>query len=191
VTIQSALTKFVRRALHLSRSAHGSQLVEFAVCLPLLTLVVVGIMDFGSAVTLKHKLDIVVEQAARVASNQTYADITNPLPKSTEAIRSAVVSNLLAMKVNHCGLSTATPGKTGLTWTYNANGCPGTLQLVINRGVVYQNAGNTPEWIEANRVTISYPYQWSFGQVSRLVVPGSTFVGPTQLKAETVVPSLY
>jgi Flp pilus assembly protein TadG len=171
-------------------SHQGSQLVEFAVCLPFLALIVVGIMDFGSAVTLKHKLDLAVEQAARVASNQTYADITTNRPKSTEAIRSAIVSHLLSTKVNDCGLSTAVPNKVDLTWTYTANGCPGTLQLVINRGDLYQNAGQTPEWIEASHLTLRYPYQWSFGRVSQLVAPGNTFVGPTQLKVETVVPSL-
>lgn len=171
-------------------ATHGAQLVEFAVSLPFLALIVVGIMDFGSAVTLKHKLDITVEQAARVAANQTYADITNAFPKSTEAIRSAVVSSLLSMKASDCGLSSAVPTKTDLSWTFNAAGCPGALQLVIDRGVVYQNPGNTPEWIEANRITLSYPYQWSFGRVSQVVVPGSSFVGPTQLRAETVVPSL-
>ena len=188
--MQRAWTKFIRNAFHLAGSTDGSQLVEFAVSLPLLALVVVGIMDFGSAVTLKHKLDIVVEEASRIAANQTYADITNPLPKSTEAIRSAVVSHLLSMKINDCGLSTVTPSKSALSWTYNANACPGTLTLVINRGVVYQNPGHTPEWIEANRLTLRYPYQWSFGRVSGVVVPGSTFIGPTQLTAETVVPSL-
>ena len=52
-------------------NAQGAQIVEFAFSLPLLVLVVVGIMDFGSAVMLKHKLDIALEQAARVAANQT------------------------------------------------------------------------------------------------------------------------
>lgn len=171
-------------------SDQASQLVEFAVALPFLALVLVGIMDFGSAVSLKQKLDIAVEQAARVAANQTYSDITNNLPKSTEAIRSAIVTNLNSIKVDDCGLSTAVPVKAALTWTYTANGCPGPLTLQINRGSPYQNPGNTPEWIEANRVTLSYPYQWSFGRVSRVVVPGSTFVGPSRLKVEAVVPSL-
>src|SRR5262245_32614747 len=149
-TTRGDVKAFLRKTVRIACSSRGSQLVEFAVSLPFLALMVVGIMDFGSAVTLKHKLDIAVEQAARVASNQTYADISNPLPKSTEAIRSALVSDLTAMKVNECGLSTATPAKAALTWTYNASGCPGTLTLVIDRGNLYQNAGHTPEWIEAN-----------------------------------------
>ena len=168
----------------------ASQIVEFAVSAPLLVLVVVGIMDFGSAISLKHKLDIAAEQAARVASNQVYVDVTNALPQSTESIRSSVVAGLLSMKVNDCGLSSAVPAKSGLAWTYTANACPGTLTLVINRGSPYQNVGSTPEWVEATRLTISYPYQWSFGRVSQLVIPGNSFVGPSQLTVEAVGPSL-
>ena len=68
-----------------------------------------------------------MEQAARVAANQTYVDVTNALPKSTESIRSSIVAGLLSMKVNDCGLSTAVPNKTDLAWTYSASGCPGTV----------------------------------------------------------------
>jgi Flp pilus assembly protein TadG len=168
----------------------GAQIVEFAFSLPLLVLVVVGIMDFGSAVTLKHKLDIALEQAARVAANQTYVDVSNALPKSTESIRSSIVAGLLSMKVNDCGLSSAVPDKTDLAWTYTAGRCPGTLTLVINRGSPYHNVGATPEWVEATHLSLSYPYQWSFGRVSQLVVPGSNFVGPSQLTVEAVGPSL-
>jgi Flp pilus assembly protein TadG len=171
-------------------SEQASQIVELAVSLPLLALFVVGIMDFGSAVTLKQKLDMATEHAARVASNQTYVDVTNPFPKSTEAVRSAVVNDLLSMKVNDCGLPTAVPNKAELSWTYTASGCPGTLSLVINRGSVYQNVGATPEWVEATRITLSYPYTWSFGRVSQLVAPGNNFVGPSQLTVEAVGPSL-
>jgi Flp pilus assembly protein TadG len=168
----------------------GAQLVELAVSLPLLLLLVVGIMDFGSAVTLKHKLAIAAEQAGRVAANQTYIDVTNTLPKSTESIRSSVVASLLSMKINDCGLSSAVPSKVDLTWTYTAGGCAGTLRLVVNRASPYQNPGATPEWVEANKLTLSYPYQWSFGRVSRLVVPGSTFIGPAQLTVQVTAPSL-
>ena len=168
----------------------AAQIVEFAFSLPLLVLVVVGIMDFGSAVNLKHKLDITMEQAARVASNQTYVDVTNALPKSTESIRSSIVAGLLSMKVNDCGLSTAAPNKTDLAWTYSASGCPGTVNLVINRGSPYHNVGATPEWVEATHLTLSYPYQWSFGRVSQIVVPGNNFVGPSQLTVEAIAPSL-
>jgi Flp pilus assembly protein TadG len=168
----------------------AAQIVELALSLPLLALFVVGIMDFGSAVVLKQKLDMTVEHAARVAVNQTYLDVTNPFPKSTEAIRSAVVADLRSMKVDDCGLRTAVPNKTELSWTYSGGGCSGTFSLVINRGSVYQNAGASPEWIEATRLTLSYPYTWSFGRVSRLVAPSANFVGPTQLTVEAIGTSL-
>lgn len=188
--LRIAVEEWLRTTSRMFANENGAQLVELAVSLPLLLLLVVGIMDFGSAVTLKHKLAIAAEQAGRVAANQTYIDVTNTLPKSTESIRSSVVASFLSMKINDCGLSNAVPNKTDLTWTYTASGCAGTLRLVVNRGSPYQNPGTTPEWVEANKLTLSYPYQWSFGRVSRLVVPGSTFIGPAQLTVEVTAPSL-
>lgn len=186
-----ACQEFVRTArLRTFGDDQAAQIVELALSLPLLMLFVVGIMDFGSAVTLKQKLDMAMEHSARVAVNQTYVDITNPSPKSTEAIRSAVVTELLSMKINDCELQSAVPSKAALTWTYTASGCPGTLSLVIDRGNVYQNAGASPEWVETTRITLSYPYTWSFGRVSQLIAPGNAFVGPSQLKVEVVGPSL-
>src|SRR5205809_5457764 len=41
--------------LSLRSDAQGSQIVEFAVALPLLVVFVVGIFDFGNAFSLKHK----------------------------------------------------------------------------------------------------------------------------------------
>jgi len=41
----------------LVRDTAGAEIVEFAVSLPLLVVVLVGIFDFGSAFNVKHKLD--------------------------------------------------------------------------------------------------------------------------------------
>ncbi len=49
---------------------HGSQIVEFAVSLPLLVVLVVGIFDFGSAFTLKQKLAYAALEGARVGSEE-------------------------------------------------------------------------------------------------------------------------
>jgi Flp pilus assembly protein TadG len=45
------------------RSDRGSQIVEFAVALPLLIVFVVGIFDFGEAFNQKQKLSNVVAKA--------------------------------------------------------------------------------------------------------------------------------
>ena len=54
-------------------------------------------------------------------------------------MRDVVESNLVASKLNDCGLGTAKGAASGsLSWTFTANtGCGGTLTLKIERGYVY------------------------------------------------------
>ena len=47
----------------------GSQLLEFAVALPLLVVFVVGIFDFGGAFNLKQMLNNIAREGARFASS--------------------------------------------------------------------------------------------------------------------------
>ena len=172
-------------------NTEASQIVELAVSLPLLVLMVVGVMDFGSAFNLKHKLDIGVQQAARVASVQPMADITNAAPRSTEAVRQAVDSYLASAKINDCGLATASSTKAGLAWTYQgSNGCSGTLVLTVDRGTTFRTAGGPPMTVEATRVSISYPFQWRFGRVVQLIAPGTTFAGTSLLTSEAIAQNL-
>src|SRR5580704_7347 len=85
----------------------ASQMVEFAVTLPLLVVFVVGIFDFSNAFTLKQKLTNVARDAARVAA----ADPANDVPSSVSAVPASVsdafqlVSNyLVANNINACGM---------------------------------------------------------------------------------------
>ena len=82
------------------------------------------------------------------------------------------------MKVNDCGLSNAVPDKTDLAWTYTAAG-PRHTDAGDQSWQPLSQRGGTPEWVEATHLSLSYPYQWSFGRVSQVVVPGSNFVGPS------------
>ncbi|HTR67691.1 MAG TPA: TadE family protein [Terriglobales bacterium] len=172
-------------------ATEGSQLVELAVCLPLLVVFAVGIIDFGGAFNLKHKLDIAAQQAARFASNQPSADITNFNPRSTEAIHDFILSSLLSANINTCGLAASAPTKQNLKWTYiAASNCPGTLTLTIDRGYTFQSSGRNRLTMEATHVTISYPYQWRFGRVIQLVAPGATYGGTSLISAEAIAENL-
>jgi Flp pilus assembly protein TadG len=170
--------------------AEGAQIVELAVALPLLVVVAVGIMDFGAAFNLKHKLDNAVQEGTRVASIQPTADITNQAPASTEAVRQAVDRYLVAENINDCGLATAGSNKAALAWTYQASdGCPATLVLTIDRGAVFR-AGAPPITVEATQVSISYPFQWRFDQAIRLLVPTASYTGITQIKTVAIEQNL-
>ena len=165
----------------------ASQIVEFALSLPLLVLFVVGIFDFSGAISLKQKLTNAVREAARVAAADPANDLGNGsgIPPVSVIDAFYVVDNyLISEKLNDCGLSTALPTQTGgtLTWVSTATGCPGgpsgTLRLTIDRGCVKQQtiSGNTVNLV-GTCVTLLYPYKWQYTSVTGLM--GLTFVGPT------------
>src|SRR5258708_34074268 len=62
----------------LRREDAASQIVEFAVALPLLVVFVVGIFDFSGAFTLKQKLTNAAREGARAAAAGPASDLTNP-----------------------------------------------------------------------------------------------------------------
>src|SRR5690349_21321203 len=127
---QSAIAALLKHLQTFVSDTRASQILEFAVSVPLLTVLMVGIIDFSSAFNLKHKLDIAAQEGARVGASQPLSDVTNAAPQSTAAIRDAVAGYLTSVNVNDCGLAaaptTAPGGTSGLAWTYTANtGCAG------------------------------------------------------------------
>lgn len=181
----------------------GSQIVEFAVALPLLVVFLVAIFDFGNAFGVKHKLTNAAREGARFASNQPATDLLSPAAGSSgspEAVATMVGGYLLANKVNDCGLSNPgqqTIAQSGLTWTYTAssNGCPGTLTLTIERGYTYTTAASPPLYptginVEATRVTLSYPYKWQFNTVFQFLVPGGGFASNSLISSVAVMQNL-
>src|SRR5271170_114271 len=93
----------------------ASQIVEFALSLPLLVLFVVGIFDFSGAISLKQKLTNAAREAARVAAADPANDLGNPSDAQPSSVIDAfyVVDNYLkSEKLNDCGLDTALPVQT-------------------------------------------------------------------------------
>ncbi len=128
---------FIERPVSAMRSAltgdEGAEILEFAISLPLLLVVAVGVFDFGSAFTVKQKVGNVALQGARFASNQPTNDLSLAgacgAPASICSVRDVVESNLVASRLNDCGLGTVNgTGSGSLSWTFTANaGCGGTL----------------------------------------------------------------
>jgi Flp pilus assembly protein TadG len=168
--------------------------MEFAIALPLLVVLVVGIFDFGGALNLKHELYNAVRDGARFGSNLPATDITaGGTPQSVIAIRDLVKAYLDRALINDCGISGA--GRSGSTFTWTATGActvSTTLTLTIDRAYVIQltpTPTNGKDLI-CTRVTISYPYQWHFGNVIQLLVPGATYGSSIQITAESIMPNL-
>lgn len=171
--------------------------MEFAVALPLLIVFIVGIFDFGNAFDVKQKLNNAARDAARLGSSLPTSDLTSAAtPASISSIRSVLDAYLVSSQLNDCGLGTvsASPSAT-LTWTYTAtgSGCPAgsSLVLTIERGYSFTtNVNGNPADVLSTRVTLSYPYQWHFGNVIQLLIPSANYAGVTNISVNAIVPNL-
>lgn len=179
--------------------ASGSQIAEFAVALPLIIVFVVGIYDFSQAFGLKQRLSNAAQEAARMGANQPTADLSQARPATVDAIARMVGSYLQSVNVNDCGMASGTFSsvtRASLAWTYQANtGCAGTVTLTINRGFITTatlgNPYNATMTIENTEVTLSYPYQWRFGNVVTLLSPTSNYAkGTSQIQATATMQNM-
>jgi hypothetical protein len=188
--------------LRLPKSAEGSQLVEFAVALPLLVVFVVGIFDFGQAFNIKLKLSGAVRQGARVGAGFPTSDLTgNPLQGggTIDGIRDVVDAYLVSSGLNDCGLQSYSGMQNSgtLTWVYKAGGgggnggCPGPLILTVNRGFAFKTTVNSNQVdVICTQVAITYPFMWHFNSVIQLLVPGASYAGITLIPSDALAPNL-
>ena len=175
--------------------AAGSQLLEFAVALPLLVVFVVGIFDFGGAFNTKQMLSNIAREGARFASSLPTNDLdTLGTPPSVTAIRDLVAAHLQTSRLNDCGLA----GQGGVngpatTWTYTAagGGCPAPLVLTIEREFSFPTTvGANTFQVMSTRVSLKYPYSWHFNKVITLLIPAATYQGVTQINTDATVPNM-
>jgi len=168
------------------RDERASQIVEFAISLPLLIFLVVGIFDFSNALTLKQRLTNAARDAARVAAADPATDLSlysTLVPVSVGDAFQVADNYLLSEQLNDCGLSGATATFSApLNWTYTSTGtCPGSgITLLINRGCInaVSTSGGTVDLI-GTCVTITYPYKWEFNNVASSL--GWTGSGPSTI----------
>jgi Flp pilus assembly protein TadG len=159
------------------READAAALIEFAVSLPLLVVLVVGIFDFGGAFNLKQELNNAAREGARFAAAQPSNDLTLTLPPSVSAARFVVDSYLLTAGINDCGLNAAHYALAGnYTWVFNASGNGCSMTLRINRAnPVQETIGGATVNILCTTVNISYPFQWHFNNVIQLLAPSANY----------------
>jgi len=176
----------------------AAELAEFALVLPLVVVIFVGIFDFGTAFTLRDKLTNGAREGTRLAIRQGNSDLGQAAPASVQAIRDTVANYLVNAKVTTCVIGT-TPtkvgGSNGLSWTYNSSSatpaCSNVL-LTIDRAYTGSPAvtlnGSTALM---SRVTLTYPYSFlSFHRAVTLVAPGATYAGTITLTAQSVMQNL-
>lgn len=167
----------------------GSQLFEFALVLPFLLVLVMGILDFGQVYNLKQKLNNAAREAARFAANENSGanNLAANGVSDTSAIRDVVANYLTNAGVTQCTIA-ASPTVLVFTYTFNSSsaGC-GNFSLVINRAFPI-TVGTTTAI--GTRVTLSYPYTWSFGSIMQLLLPGSTLSLPASISTDAVLQNI-
>lgn len=197
------LTASIARGQQLLRQLRGdeagSQIAEFAVALPLIIVFVIGIYDFSQAFGLKQRLGNAAREAARIGASQPTVDLSQSEPATVDTIARVVGTSLQGAGINDCGLAsgnwTVSP-PVNLTWTYQAStGCASALTLTINRGYITTAAIGVPYsstmTIDNTRVTLSYPYQWRFGNVVTLIAPTANYArGTSQIQATATMQNL-
>jgi Flp pilus assembly protein TadG len=187
-----------RAAAALWKCDVAAELAEFALVLPFVIVIFVGIFDFGSAFTLRDKLTNGVREGARLAIRQGNNDLDQTAPASVQAIRDTVANYLVNAKVTTCALGT-TPtkvgGSNGLAWTYDSStsgpACSNVL-LTIERaytGTPTVTLNGATAFL--TRVTLTYPYSFlSFHRAVTLVAPGATYTGTITLRTQSVMQNL-
>ena len=107
------------------------------------------------------------------------------------AVRDVVDDYLTAQGVNDCNLLRAPVGPAGVmsqTFSASGNGCPATFSFTVEPA---DSTSTGPGDIHPlfTRVSISYPYSFSFGRVAGLV-KGSGPVGSRQLITNAIEPNM-
>jgi Flp pilus assembly protein TadG len=188
--------RFVRlRKSHIkkSNSGAGSQLLEFALALPFLLVMVVGILDFGQAYNLKQKLNDSAREGARFAVQLSCADCTQTAPATTQTLENSIVSYLTTAGVDVCGLTGTTAPTVGpqayASWTFTSpQACTGTsanFTIEIDRGNTFVNSGGAI--VPSTQIILNSPYAWTFNRIVGLLPGTGTYQAVSSISSSAVM----
>ena len=167
----------------------AAQLIELAFVFPFLLVLVVGIADFGAAYNLKQKLNNAAREGARIAIDQKTIDLSQPQPLSIQAVAEAVVNYLDGENLDTSLIDLAQPCAADTVfkvWAYCQSGTSDQV-LVIERNVIVTGPAGV---IISTRVTLNYPYSWSFSQIIRLMVPSASYSDSFTISSDAVMGNL-
>jgi Flp pilus assembly protein TadG len=180
------------RLLQAAAGTEGAQLLEFALCLPFLLVFLVGIIEFAGAYNLKQKEANAAREGARIVVSNNLSDIacTSATPCVIQAAAHAVANYMTNAGVNSSCIDPTSLTSSGyLTWTYT---CQNGISVTINReyGYTYTPSGGSPIALFGTKVTVTYPYSWSFNRIIKLLVPGANVGLPTRLTETAIMKNL-
>lgn len=165
----------------LRRAECGSQLLEFALALPVLLLLLAGILDFGSMFALKAKLTNAARAGARivVSTPLTNIDCASSVPCPIQAAVNDVKNYLSNDGVDASCLNPTSPSSsTTLSWTFT---CASGASITIDRGAVVTTGSLA---VPSTQVTLTWPVNWKLARF----LPSSTF--PSKIQALATMANL-
>jgi Flp pilus assembly protein TadG len=177
------------------QSTEASEIVEFALVLPVLLLIAVGIADFSGAFILRTKLVSAAREGARFAAS---SENGNP-PTAQGACE--MVRNYLT----NTGLLAITDEDTCSSGP-SAQACPGVSAISPapsdpNSSYCFSKGGVTiePQLVVSgtphlcSRVTVLFPYAWKINSVVALLGAkrNQSITLPTSFSSQTVMENLY
>ncbi|HXH49217.1 MAG TPA: TadE family protein [Terriglobia bacterium] len=172
------------------KETEGAELLEFALALPMILVMVAGLLDFARAYNIKQKLANAVREGARYQSNET-GDLNSSTPSTVPTLRDEVVTYL----TNAGGINTSFIGTT-LSYTGPPT-CTGTWYTTrggVNYGLMVERCVKVPDTansttILSTRVTLYYPYDWTFGfdHIMKLMLPSSNFTSPIRIQTDATM----
>ena len=171
------------------KATEAAELVEFALLLPMLLVMVIGILDFATAYNLKQKLANAAREGARMGSSQSNRDLSTNPPASVQAIKDDVTTYLQQAGVDTSFIAssisyTATPPYTA---TYYSSGNYG-LKIVRWAPIVDASGATSFETV----VTLNYPYDWTYGfnNIIKLLIPSATGISKIGIETDATMVNL-
>jgi Flp pilus assembly protein TadG len=170
------------------REQRGTQLLEFALMLPLLLVLAVGSVDFAAAYALKQRLTNAAREGTRIGSELSTIDSTQANPNSVQAIRNAVVEYLDEADLDVSAIGAIPAQSAPFQWTYSGGGA----QIIIDRAVIMPvTSGGVTVSDVGTRVTVRYPYTWTFAQVIQIMIqPPPSYTNTILISAASVMRNL-
>jgi Flp pilus assembly protein TadG len=174
----------------------GSQLLEFALGVPFLAVILIGVLDFGAGFHLRQKLANAAREGARIGINQPTQDLTATScpttgassPCTVQAVRDAVANYLDEVDLDASIIAAnPTTGPGPFEWTYSSTDGNSDPIIVIDRGFVFTATDGSV--VVATRVQVGWRFTWTFANVIQLLGPAS-YPGSMLITSEVVMENL-
>lgn len=185
------------RARRAFRNTEAAELLEFALAVPLLLVMVIGILDFSHAYHIKQKLTDSARAGARLGASESTSDITQTsiTPPSVQSIYEDVVTYLQNAGVDTTSLSstagacTAPSGTTPpqFCWEYTSTSTYGLQSVMVERDVQITNAGTAN--LNGTEVTVTYNYDWTYGfnHIIKMIAPSASVSSSILLESDALM----